>query len=202
MRAGQARCVVVGLAIATMPAWAQRADAPVVRAGDEWSFVVWYTVPSTTPNRVWTVRSVSPRGIDATENGEPLSLTPELNVLDSPRQSESNPGALRFPLEVGRSWRYRTDWLFKPKRSKGSSTVDVEVVAYERVAVPAGQFDAFRLEMTAKLEGTSPIGSRYDGETVTTYWYAPAARAVVKWVSRNPYLGPSTVELVAMRPAR
>ena len=38
--------------------------------------------------------------------------------------------------------------------------------------------------------------SQIAGETDTTYWYAPAARAVVKSVSRNPYIGITTVELV------
>jgi hypothetical protein len=31
---------------------------------------------------------------------------------------------------------------------------------------------------------------------VTTYWYAPAARAIVRSVSHNPYLGPINVDLV------
>jgi hypothetical protein len=43
----------------------------------------------------------------------------------------------------------------------------------------------------------SPINSQYAGEVTTTYWYAPAARAIVKSVSHNPYLGPTSVELVA-----
>ncbi len=38
-----------------------------------------------------------------------------------------------------------------------------------------------------------------DAETEATYWYAPTARAVVKSVYRNPYLGTSTVELVEFR---
>ena len=39
-------------------------------------------------------------------------------------------------------------------------------------------------------------------EIVTTYWYAPAARAVVKSESRNPYLGPVNVELVGHFPSK
>jgi hypothetical protein len=31
----------------------------------------------------------------------------------------------------------------------------------------------------------------------TTYWYAAAARAIVKSVTHNPYLGVSAVEMVA-----
>jgi hypothetical protein len=118
-------------------------------------------------------------------------------VRDSPLGSSSNPNALRFPLEVGKRWQYTFDWLFKPKGSRGSSAAEVSVITFEKVTVPAGEFDAFRLESIERLSGNSPIGSRYDGETTRTYWYAPSASAIVKMVSRNPYLGPSTIELVA-----
>jgi hypothetical protein len=48
------------------------------------------------------------------------------------------------------------------------------------------------------MAGTSPIGSTYDGSVdITTYWYAPAARTVVRWEFDQRYLGRSTVELVA-----
>jgi hypothetical protein len=85
---------------------------------------------------------------------------------------------------------------FKPKGSQGTSVVDVAVVGYEKVTVPAGEFEAFKLTSKETLSGTSPVGSHYAGETTRTYWYAPAARAIVKSVSHNPYLGPITAELV------
>lgn len=142
------------------------------------------------------IKTITSAAIEATENGEPLVLTHDLNVLDSPRQTESNPKALSFPLEVGRRWRYSSDWLFKPKGSKGNSIVDVAVLGHEKIRVPAGEFDAFKLMARAVIRGISGINSQIDAETTTTYWYAPAARAVVKWEFHNPYLGRSTVELV------
>jgi hypothetical protein len=145
------------------------------------------------------ITSVTPAGIEGTENGEPLALTPELNVLESPRHKDSTPQGLSFPLEVGKRWRYASDWLFKAKKSKGSAIVEVEVVGYENVTVPAGDFDAFKLVAKGSLHGVSPINSLYAGETTATYWYAPAARAIVKSVSHNPYLGKSTVELVELQ---
>jgi hypothetical protein len=175
------------------------AGAPVVAAGDEWHFVEYYDVPSVAPNRVWKVTTVTPVLIVATENGEPLILTSELNVLDSPRVRETNPQALSFPLAVGKRWRYTTQWLFKPKGSKGSLDHDVTVLAFERVQVPAGEFDAFKIVSKAAISGTSPVNSRFDGEVTRTYWYAPAARAIVKSISHNPYLGGSTVELVTLQ---
>jgi hypothetical protein len=189
---------IVGLALALSagPSLALDATLPGVKVGDRWAFVVYYTVPSTVPNRTWVITSVKPTGIEGTEDGEPLKLTPELNVLDSPRTAASNPRALAFPLRVGKRWRYESDWTFKPKGSRGRTIVDVAVVGLEKVWVPAGAFDAYKLVAKGSLHGTSPINSQYAGETVETYWYAPAARAVVKSVRHNPYLGTSTVELV------
>jgi hypothetical protein len=160
---------------------------------------VYYSVPSSTPNRAWVIKSGTPMGVEGTENGEPLMLTRELNVLESPRDKQSNPKALSFPLAVGKRWRYVSDWVFKPKASKGSTTVDVAVVGHEKVKVPAGEFDAFKLVAKGSLRGTSPVNSQYAGETTETYWYAPNARAIVKSVRRNPYLGTTTFELVEFR---
>jgi hypothetical protein len=185
-----------GSALLAPAAHAQMALLPSVSAGDAWNFAVYYTAPTAVPNRSWVVKSVNDVRIEATENGEPLALTRELNVLDSPRHSESDPRALSFPLQVGNRWRYTTDWLFKAKSSRGNLVVDVKVVSYEAVRVPAGVFEAFRLEAKGQLGGNSPTNTFFAGETTTTYWYAPAARAVVKSVYHNPYQGTTTVELV------
>ena len=193
-----AQAIVATAAVFAWDAAAQSAAAPDIKVGDRWQFVVWYTVPSATPNRTWVVTGVTSKTIEGTENGEPLLLTRELNVLDSPASKNSNPRGLSFPLEVGKRWRYVNDWVFKPKGSKGGASVEAAVVAYEQVTVPAGEFDAFKLTSTERLSGTSPINSRIDAEVVRTYWYAPQARIIVKTVTRHPYLGPSTVELVSM----
>ena len=177
-------------------ALAQKAGLPDVRAGDQWKFAAYATVPSAIPNRAWVITSVTAIVIEGTENGEPLLLTRELNVLESPRSKESNPKALDFPLEVGKRWQYESDWVFKPKAAKGGIKVEVTVVGHEKVKVPAGEFDAFKLTARGSLRGTSPVNSQYAGETTETYWYAPMARTIVKSVRHNPYLGTATVELV------
>jgi hypothetical protein len=123
-------------------------------------------------------------------------LTPELNVVESPRRKDSNARALSFPLEVGKRWSHSNAWMFKDKGSRGSAVVDVLVVAHEKVRVPAGEFDAFKLEAKGSFRRVSGINSQVVGESAATYWYAPAARAIVKSVSRDPYWGMPTVELV------
>lgn len=189
-------CIGVGLAVLAGPALAQKSDRPEVKVGDRWRFVRYYSAVSTKPNLTWEINSVTANEVSGTENGEPLLMTPDLNVVDSPASKQSNPKALSFPLEVGKRWRYATDWHFKPNGSRGNIVVDVEVVAHEKVAVLAGEFEAFKLVSKGSLSGTSPINSQYDAEITTTYWYAAAARVIVKSVTHNPYLGVSTVELV------
>src|SRR5262245_60611827 len=110
---------VAVLAFTSATAFAQTAERPDIRVGDWWQFVVWYTVPSTQPNRTWTVTGVTPEAIEGTDNGEPLRLTRELNVLESPRNKASNYRLLEFPLSVGKQWQFDSDWHFKPKGSSG-----------------------------------------------------------------------------------
>jgi hypothetical protein len=192
------RALILFLAFLATSAAAQVADRPRVQAGDAWDFVQYYGVPSTQANRRWRIRAVSDTRLEGTENGEPLVLTPELNVLASPRGTYSRPGELRFPLATGMKWNYTTDWVFSATGSSGTADVSVEVLAYESILVPAGRFDAFKLVARWMTRGRSPKGSSIDAEITSTYWYAPAARAVVKSVTHNPYVGVSTVELVSV----
>jgi hypothetical protein len=188
-------CAVL-LLLSPVLAAAQTAQRPALAVGDTWRFAVSYTAASSTPNRTWIITSVENDRLIGTENGEPLTLTTELNVIDSPRQAETNPRLLSFPLAVGKRWQYTSDWLFKPKSSRGSISATVTVVGHEPVEVPAGRFDAFKIESIAELGGSSPSNTFYAGQITTTYWYAPAARAIVKSVHHNPYQGTTTVQLV------
>ena len=185
--------------LAALPANAQRAERPAVAVGDRWDFAVYYTEPSRVPNRTWLITSVDKDRLHGTENGEPLTLSRDLNIVDAPRQSESNQRLLEFPLEVGKRWQYTSEWLFKPKGSRGTLAVEVTVAGYEPVDVPAGRFAAFRLLAVGELGGSAPSGTFFAGKTSTTLWYAPAARAIVKSIHFNPYQGTTTVELTGFR---
>ena len=192
---------LVGIALLVpLQLCAQTAERPELRPGERWQFVEYQTVPSTQPNREWIIARAGANGFEGTENGEPLRLDGELNVLESPRAQYSAPRLLRFPLSVGDEWRYESDWLFKATGSSGASTVRVQVLAFESIAVPAGSFGAYRLVARAHVLGKSPKGSLVDAEVVTTYWYAPSARAVVRSITHNPYVGVTTVELIAHEP--
>ena len=75
-------CASLALCAVLATAAAQQVQRLELQAGDEWRFVVSYgDMRRTEPNRIWIITSVDDTMIVATENGEPLSLTPELNVL-------------------------------------------------------------------------------------------------------------------------
>jgi hypothetical protein len=176
---------------------AQVGSRPEVRPGDQWRFAVYYAVPSATPNRVWVIDSVGDDGVAGTENGEPLRLTRDLNPRESPLTTQWDTEPLRFPLQVGKEWQYVGRVRFKDNGSDSRLETQVRVEAWERVRVVAGEFDAFRLRASTKIAGTSYGGNgQVRGESSTVYWYAPAARTIVKWTNRSTYRGESTVELV------
>ncbi len=196
--------IAFAVALLAPPALAQKADRPDVRLGDRWQFVQYFGTRSPEPNRAWVITAVSAAGLEGTENGEPLVLTADLNPVESPRDSAANLQFLRFPLEVGDRWTYGGNWIFKEKGSRGRQDGEVVVAAYEKVKVYAGEFDAYKLEAKGHNRGVSGIGSQIDSDFTVTYWYAPAARAIVKSIAWNPYLGTRNVELVSfdLRPVK
>jgi hypothetical protein len=190
--------VVLILAILASPALAQTADRPVVKVGDEWQFMQYTVTPVQKPNLVWVITSATPTGIAGTSNGKPLTLTPDLNIIESPTRKFSDRRNLSFPLEIGKSWTYSTHVELKDLGGTLRQDAGVTVAAYEKVSVPAGQFDAFKIEAKGKFgqEGAAGAGAR---EFTETTWYAPSARAVVKQVYRDPVMGERVLELASFK---
>jgi len=171
------------------------AERPNVKVGDQWMFVLRSNLFAKL-EYAWVVTSVSPTKIEGTENGKPLVLTPDLNIIESPQEKNSDDRLLSFPLEVGKQWSYGNDYVLDDitwGHLDGHNEVRVAVLGYEKVRVPAGEFDAFKLE--AKGNWVSPQAS-IPGESAVTYWYAPVVRAIVKKEREASYMPTYTTELV------
>jgi len=74
-------------------------------------------------------------------------------------------------------WTSKHKWVNHELNCNGVEESTAKVVSYEKVRVPAGEFDAFKLNWEGNWVDNSCGGS---GKTDMTYWYAPAARVVVK----------------------
>lgn len=110
-------------------------------------------------------------------------------------------GSLRFPLTADYKHSYQ-----KLPRTNGMTYLDAkcEGKGFEKVKVPAGEFDAFKIE--CKGEWTRVFGGSFSGQYEETYWYAPDVRHRVKYVfnDRRSNGQPDTkliVELTEFKPA-
>ena len=77
-----------------------------------------------------------------------------------------------WPLSVGKSVSVEAQY------AQYASQIDLKVVAYEKVTVAAGTFDAFVIERDDRNLG-SVFGYSYSA--VTRSWFAPSVGYAVKW---------------------
>ena len=150
---------------------------PELKAGDRWS-VEERDPYSSAIRRTYEeeVAAVGQDRVEVTYDGRIGGvMSPNLTLLDNYRFTYDNGyQLLKFPIDIGTRWSFKTKWANKETGSSGTAEFDVEALAAEKVTVPAGTFDAVRLR--AK-------GYMYAGGTwvvTITYWYAPAVKRIVR----------------------
>ena len=173
-------------------------EAPAVRVGTNWTYQVRdgynhglirtlrYKVASdregTVTLRVDDAQSGVASRATETVDGEPLQvLTPRslLAVYYSP----SYP-AYEFPLEVGQHW--RRDYVIAPAGSKPvRAQFYGRVAGWEHISVPAGEFDALRIERASYLDDEEFW--RWGTRAYETDWYAPAVGRFVRHEEKSEY---------------
>ena len=159
------------------------ADAPSYKVGDTWTFIWGRTDSRPGTPLVMTVVAVTETQttMSSSWNGAP----PKENHYDSEGNLtrdgngttyEPSNGTLSFPMTVGKSWD------FHHVRRFTLGTIDVsghdEIVAFERVQVPAGSFDAYKI--VSQGVNTKRLDRLYDAPFTETYWYAPNVKKVIK----------------------
>jgi hypothetical protein len=83
----------------------------------------------------------------------------------------------KFPLKVGDTWNQE----FKSSDNHGtsfSSFVRAKIVALEKVTVPAGTFDAYRIERDIESRKANADANIAKGRIIT--WFAPAVKKYVR----------------------
>lgn len=172
-----------GLLAGAIPASAQGApqpaDAPQARVGDSWR---WVRSDRRTGLKEWegsrTVTAVSADRIEAAENDGPAVLTGQLHVVETANwKREPAARFIDYPLAVGKKWKFQYLQSSKTSRAVSRWEYEAEVVGLEKVKVPAGEFDAFKVVAKGYFTNQHNTNSGY--AQVTT-WYAPAARTSVR----------------------
>ena len=172
---------------------AEVADHPNWKVGDRWTFTETSSPPP--KDQKWTreVVEVIPNGrlkVALGEAGKTAEFDAETNSLDA-RGPEYSWRRFKFPMSVGASWNYeRKIGGDRP----GSEQATWKVAAYEKVTVPAGTFDCFRVEGETFRSRESPNPKYSKGSTTATYWYCPSVKWAAKWESEDiAYFGAAPV---------
>lgn len=170
---------ITGLLANTALAHAEIAQAPIIKIGDQWKFEQTDRRSSVKePIIVQRITAVSPTQIEGLENEERFVWTPELNLIESPLITVTGEAKrLAFPLEIGKKWEYEYNFTNKVRAAKGRWKLDATITAYEKVKVPAGEYDAFKIEYTGFWHNDTKGKS---GRLKITNWYAPTARNIVR----------------------
>jgi hypothetical protein len=175
------------------------AAAPVLNVGDTWVYRV--SDGYRNPNLWEETRTVTAANADAIHlhlirHGERITadhaerdviLTPDFGVrqgallLWDTRRFDPPWQRLRFPLQAGKSWSQRLNADKNDdaeNRRWGSPAVATRVLGWEKITVPAGTFDALRIDQKLVLDDDNYW--RHATRGSYSLWYAPAVNAVVK----------------------
>jgi hypothetical protein len=213
--------VAIGCFQAAAPALAQTAppasvEAPSIKVGDSWTFDKTDGLKNVKDSTsVTVVTAVTDSDIRAdqtrTDSGAVTKVTRNKNfnlmVMEMANgKAIEDPfyPSFAFPLEIGKTWsgevtRTRT---YESDR-KVVAKLTGKVLAWEKITVPAGTFDAMRIEVKGFYNGQNLRG-RWSGQTTDTIWYAPAAKAAVKWLfedvgATSTYKNTELYELVSYK---
>ncbi len=94
--------------------------------------------------------------------------------------------AYDFPLAAGKSWSSRVNAVNAATGRRASVRVDGEVIGSERVTVPAGAFDTFKIKR--RIYAGDFEGQRSETNITETEWYAPALGRAVRLERSSGYM--------------
>lgn len=156
-----------------------RSEAPIFKVGDRWKLEQKDKRTGVKESDLARqITAVSATQIEAIENDGKLIMTPELAVIESPTITITGEAkTLSFPLELSKKWDYKYSFKNKVSGNAVRWQLDANVVTYEKVKVPAGEFDAFKIQYKGYWNNET---TTRNGRLQITNWYAPSARAIVK----------------------
>ncbi len=170
--------------------------APGIRAGDDWKYSL-HDGYTKLPRGTLDYRVNSVQGDTVTvqllhEGRESTQLyTRDWNWRERPMTNLQNfrydppYPALPFPLEAGKTWRAYVKAIDPASGRANRVRIDGKVLGWERVKVPAGEFDAIVVRRTV-YAGNADY-SRGE-ETISEFdWYSPRLGGIVKHASASAY---------------
>jgi hypothetical protein len=174
------------------------AEAPAVAAGDTWTYAVrdgFTGLPQ--PTQLYTVTRASAGRIEVTADtggvreaqvydGDWNWLQRRATNIAQPFGYNPSYQAFAFPLVPGRKWRERLTATEVRNGMRFPVWVDAAVLGWEKLRVPAGEFDTIRIRRFVVFDYLDYM-TRGRTETIEEEWYAPAVKQAVRRESRGMY---------------
>ena len=193
-RVTTALALLLAAAAAAQPA---PAELPEVRVGDTWEYQrtdLWKkAVVSDRVSRVVQVGVDGDADRYAVETVDAGGAQQAVRAVFRRDLGQVQAGAQKFepvlqeyafPLRVGKKWTSRNGARNVDLNGAYTQSVRFEVLAWESITVPAGRFDAYKIEARGTYvnnDGRNTFG----GRTYGLYWYAPAVRRAVRYEYRD-----------------
>lgn len=167
-------------------ALAEKAIRPEIKTGDSWFFsqiektntekksTFQFTVVDSDSN---TIRIK--RDNDGGQSSQNLEFTSDLNFVTD-GSGRDTPSSIRFswPLTTGKI--IPVAYEYSHGRFVGRIAGECAVRANEKITVPAGEMESYRVDCDLTQVATSP--SPWQGKYSEALWYAPEARF---WIKMN-----------------
>ena len=173
------------------PAPAQQPPAPRVRVGDRWRYAETNAFSGERIAEVAhevveageriRIRLTDSRGRPRFDEvyARPWAVLTEA-TFDYPQTYEQPMPLVPEPIAAGAGSRLRTHYRVSDSSLRYDWQQWIDAPAWERVRVPAGEFDALRVER--RIWFTHTDHNRFDSVRRDVLWYAPA---VERWVRRE-----------------
>lgn len=96
-------------------------------------------------------------------------------VSEIVKPEESDTPKYKWPLKVGKKWKYEKDWTSQDGTT-GKQSQDVEVLSFKEETLGAGKFMAYTIE----YKGTVSNSRGYNAKTDEVWLYAPEIKNFIK----------------------
>jgi hypothetical protein len=147
-----------------------------VRPGDSWTFDLIEKDGSRKPYTETVLTVLPDQTVTIRRDSSARRVSSALNPYDT-RGIEIP--LVRLPLAVGKTWEFSQHWVNPPYR--GENRIKYKVVALERLQLPSGDVEAFRISADGPQVLHSHASQIGPGRVEQTYWYAPELKRIVKF---------------------
>lgn len=172
------------------------ADSPKLKVGDTWKFrtqdisnkreVIFTNTVTTADDTEALVQGSNPDGrrfwwiYDQRKNSFVKRFNHDEAAADKrgnlTADWSANDSRVQFPLQQGKKWTVNEKFR-SGQYGLIENDLKAEVVAFEKIRTPAGEFDAFKVEFDGWWNNRT---SRNSGKVKAVAWYAPAIKRPVR----------------------